>query len=89
MTCRYVPLDCKEPSMCTEAQYRLTFERLHGRGPSLSRLRYLMCYKKDIWNSKDVVVVEIFILVIVVKGGVITQCDPNNIKNPYWWLFLL
>jgi len=74
-------------TMCIEAQHRLAFERLNGRGSFTFKAKVpaepkKTCYRTGVWNREDGAHVEEVLLVIAAKGGVLTQRVPNNIKLP-------
>ncbi|XP_062182190.1 uncharacterized protein LOC133886533 [Phragmites australis] len=74
-------------TMCIEAQHRLAFERINGKGSfqckamAPGKLKKV-CYKRDVWDSESGAKAGDVLHVIFEMGGVLTTDSTNNIKLP-------
>nr|BAD08746.1 hypothetical protein [Oryza sativa Japonica Group] len=81
-------------TVCIEAQHRLAFERLYGKGsfPCKAKVPKELkkaCYRQGIWSSEEGAWTPDVLLMIMEKGGILTQRVPNNIQlaiDGFFWL---
>ncbi|WVZ86976.1 hypothetical protein U9M48_033684 [Paspalum notatum var. saurae] len=72
--------------MCVEAQHRLSFERLHGKGTFPCKAKAVgkfkdMCLKRGIWSSEAGSNEPDILHFIIDKGGVLTTRDTNSVRH--------